>query len=196
MNTFSGSCLREVAPGPELIGPRHALRLEVARVEEAAHAGVRVVHHLPVHPLEVEGETERLAHARILELRAPRIDEESLEVAGVLGRQLGLDELAGIEFLADVGTRPFTRRESPQVIELPGLEGLGLRRRVLVDLVGDAVEVIAPAAHVQIPRPVVGIALKGDVAAEVHAADLVGTARGLECPSPPDRRACRRPRRD
>src|SRR5439155_8159249 len=47
---------------------------------------------------------------------------------------------------------------------------------VAIDLVGDAIEVEHAAAHAQIAPPVVRIALVGDIAAEVHAADPVRTA--------------------
>src|SRR5205807_9521471 len=97
---------------------RQPPRLEIAVVEIAAAADVRVVHQPAAHPFEVEGERERLAHARILELVAARVDEEGLKIADVPERQLGLDELARVEFLARLDARPFARREHPQEIEL------------------------------------------------------------------------------
>src|SRR5207244_11519013 len=102
----------------------HALRLEISAVEPAGAADVRVVHQAPVHPFEVEGEPDGLAHAHILELLAPRVDPVALEVAGVPGRQLGADQLAGVELLADVDARPFARGKGADVIELAGLERL------------------------------------------------------------------------
>ena len=148
--------LRPAGPSPRNREPLNQL----------AHAHVRVVHQLPVHPLEVERQPDRLAHAQSLNLsrRVLISSPGSRRHSSTAARRL--HQLAAIELLADVDPRPFARGEHADVIELAGLERFGLRRVVLVDLVGHAVEVVHAAAHAEVARPVVGIALVGDVVAE------------------------------
>ena len=46
-------------------------------------ARIEAVEQIAVRPFEIEGEVERLAHARVLQRLAPRIEEEALRAGGV-----------------------------------------------------------------------------------------------------------------
>ena len=87
--------------------------------------------------------------------------------------QFGLDQITPVERTAREGPGPLTRDERLHVIELAGLEGFKLGGAVFVNFVGDAVKVELPLAHIQVTRPVVRIAIVGDVLAKLHTADAV-----------------------
>ena len=62
----------------ELAALRQARGRQLGVVEVAADADVEIVEQLLVGFLEVEGELEGAAHARVLELLAPQVEDERL----------------------------------------------------------------------------------------------------------------------
>jgi hypothetical protein len=62
------SCRARAPARRQFLRRRRALGLAIGVAEQALHALVRVVEHLPVHPLVVERQAQRLAHARVLQL--------------------------------------------------------------------------------------------------------------------------------
>src|SRR5258708_4377049 len=76
---FRRRSLSQVLQDLEFVRHRQARRVEIAVVEKTPPPRVRVVHELAIHPFEVVGEPDRLAHPRILEFLAPRVDQVALK---------------------------------------------------------------------------------------------------------------------
>ena len=161
----------------QLVSRWHPFGLEIAAHEIPPHPRVGLVEQLAVHPLVVHGQANGLAHPFVLELGQAGVEHEALEVARIAVLQLLFDERTVVKQLAFVGPGPFTRHKGLDVIELTRLERLELCGAVLVELVGDAVEIEHAAAHAQVFGPVVGVAHVLDVFAEVGFAQCV-RARG------------------
>ncbi len=140
----------------------------------ALRARIEIEEQLLVRPLEVEGEIERLAHALVLELLAPRVDEEALGSGGALVGQRQADEAAFLDGGNVVARRPVERGELLAEIEGAGLQAFELQRAVAVVLVAQLVEIEAAAIDGQVLAPVIGAALVGDVGAGIEVGDLVG----------------------
>src|SRR3977135_3344322 len=69
------------------------------------------VHDVLVGPFEIEGENERLAHALVLELLAPRVEEPALRTRGrLVGDDIALDA-AVLDRRSIIAGRPDTRGE-------------------------------------------------------------------------------------
>ena len=144
--------------------------------EDAVYAPVGAVEQLAAHPFKVERQAQGLAHAPVCQQWPARVQHIALEARGQLVGKFGLDQLAGIKLLAVHAPRPVAGAEKTHQVELAGLQRLQPCRVVLVDLDQHAVEVGRAAAHVQVARPVVGIAHVGDVLAELDGPDLVRPA--------------------
>lgn len=93
---------------------------------------------MPVQPLEIEREIERVAHAHVLEQRPPQIHEEALHARAVVLAELALDELAAVEALADIAPNPVARDVLDEHVVFARLERLEPRDAVAVQLVDDA----------------------------------------------------------
>ncbi len=93
-NTAGDSCARSGSSNASsaAVGSPFACHLAVGEVARAAH--VLAVEDLPVHPLEVDRQRERLAHAHVGELRAARVHREALHAGDVRVPELALDDLA------------------------------------------------------------------------------------------------------
>src|SRR5690606_12242830 len=92
--------------------------------------------------LEVVGEREGAAHARIRELGSPRIENEALHLRDGLGLQRELLEAPSGHRRNIVAGRPATRAVLLAQIDIAALERLELGNVVAEDLVADAVEVV------------------------------------------------------
>ena len=144
--------------------------------EQALDPAIRAVEHLPVHPLEVDRQAQRLAHAHVLQEGPARVEHVALKAGGQLVLELALDQLAALELGAVHAPRPVAGRIKRHQVELAGLQRLQPRGVVAVDLDLHAVEVARAALDVQVARPVGRVAHIGDVLAEVDRADAVGPA--------------------
>ena len=90
----------------------------------AAHPGVGVVKKLPVEPLKIHGQRNRLAHANVFELLAPGVELKALKITRVAVLELFFYQHPSIKRTPTVGTRPFTRDEGLNEIKLTRLKGL------------------------------------------------------------------------
>ena len=144
--------------------------------EQPVHTLIGAVEHLAVHPLVVIGQTQRLAHAHILELLAAQVQKEALKARRQLVLERALDQLARRKAPPRQTPGPVTRAIDAHEIELAGLERLQSRRSILVNLDGDAVEIGQADTHRQRRAPVRRVAHIADVLAELDRTDLVGPA--------------------
>ncbi len=151
------------------------LRGKVRVIEVAVGAPVKIEEELLVGFLEVEGEGECLAHARVLELLATQVEHERLHRRG--------GALGGDRFLLDppfrhggkvVAGRPLAGDVLSPIVELARLE-LFERRRAVEEIAElDFVEVPLALGDGQVLRPIVLDALIGDRAPGIDRLDLVG----------------------
>ncbi|ESS39765.1 hypothetical protein P355_3479 [Burkholderia cenocepacia KC-01] len=160
----------------QLAVARRTGRLQVGVGEITVEARVCAVEQLPVQPLEVEREVERLAHAHVAEQRPAQVHEEALHAGAVMLAEFALDELAAVETLADVAPRPVARDVLDEHVVFAGLERLEPRDAVAVQLVHDPLEVVGADPYRQVGAPVRGVAPVGDRAAVVVALDHVRAA--------------------
>ena len=152
--------------------------LQIGVVEEAVHAPIEAEVLHAVDPLEIVGVEQRLAHARVGELLAARVEHDGRrhrrdvaalgqfedEVAVVAGRKVhvGCRPILGDAFAAE-GDDAF----------LGGFPRHGVVAEVLED---DALVVVLAAHARHVPAPVVVDALVHDAAAELEVGDAVGAA--------------------
>src|SRR5581483_7035293 len=126
--------------------------------------------------LEIESVDQRFAHARILELLAPGIDEPALR----RGHRI-VGELAALDAAVLEGRKIIARRPDPRG-ELLAKEivagGEPFERDIAVAVVFEAndVEIVLPARDRQIGAPPIFYALILDEAPDVEPADFVGSA--------------------
>ena len=146
VNTSGGTSSLHLVEELQLAALRQALVGELGIVEVAADADIEIVEQLLVGFLEVEGQGEGAAHARILELLAALVEDERLHRRHALHRdRLLLDEalLYGGEIVA---RRPLAGGALDPIVELAGLELLERRRAVEEVRQPELVEVNCPLA--------------------------------------------------
>ena len=146
---------------------RQAIGLAIGVAKQALHPLVGSVKHLTVHPLVIQRKPQCLAHPHILELLAPGVEHIALKARGQAVFELSLDQFARVKLAPGHASRPVTSRKETHQIKFTGLQGFQPGGVVLVDLDGDAVEVGAAAAYIEVFGPVAGIAHIGDVLAKV-----------------------------
>ena len=160
---------RLVLAGEDLLGDPSAKRgedLQLARRgqaprrqlgvrEVALRPRVRAVEERAIRPLEVESVAERLAHPRVREDRAARVEDVALHPRGHLVLDLLLLDEPGGQGGAGVPCRPRLRRVLRTEVVLSGLERLQGHGGVAIVVVADDVEVAAPHPHGQPGAPVV-----------------------------------------
>ncbi len=154
----------------------HALRLQIRIGEEAVDARVLIEEQLPVQPLKVEREIERLAHAHVLEQWPPHVEHEALHAGAVMLRKFALDQLAAIELLADVAPHPIARDIFDQCVVLARLERLEPRGAIRIQLVDDPIEVVHADPHRQRRAPIIRIAPVGNRATVLVLIDQIRPA--------------------
>ncbi len=162
------------------LGQRRRLQLRV--VEVAAEPRVLVVEQVLVRPLEVVGEIEGQANARILELRAPDIEGERLHARDAAHGQRILLDVALADRIEVIARGPELGARLAPEIEMADLECLEGGHPVAIVGVADLVEVPLTLADGQILGPPVLDALVGNAAAGIHLLDAVGSRaqRNLE----------------
>ena len=134
---------------------------------------IGAVHDGLVGPLEVEGVDQCLAHPRIPELVAARVDEPSLRAGRrVVGHDLPLDAtvLHGRKIIT---RRPDAGGELLAVEIVLAGETFESDIAVAIEFVAHHVEIVAAAAGGQIGSPPILDALVFDVAIDLELADLV-----------------------
>ncbi len=104
--------------------------LQFGVVEVAGDADVLVVEQVLVDLLEVEGESEGLAHARVLELLAALIEDERLHRRDALERQRFLLDQPFLTASKSYCGGPALGAGLGPEVELAGLEGLEGRHAV------------------------------------------------------------------
>ncbi len=172
-------CRQQTTPGRQqlqLLRCWQAAGCAIGVAKQALHPQVGVVEHLPVHPLVVHRQRQRLSHPHIVQGRAPGVEHITLKPGRQPVVELGLDQLAAVKALSRDTPGPVAGRKKAHQIELARLQRFQPRGVVAVDLDRDAVEIGRSLAHRQVARPVVGVAHIGDVAAEAHGADAIRPA--------------------
>ena len=144
--------------------------------KNAIHPLVRAIEHLAVHPLVIQRQPQRLAHAHVLQVRLAGVEHIALKAGGQLVGKFALDQFAGVELLAIHAPRPIAGAEKAHDIKFARFQGFELGGVVFVDVDFHPVKVERAHAHRQVFGPVVGIAHVGDVFAKAHRANAVGAA--------------------
>src|ERR1700746_3548519 len=145
-------------------------------------ARIGAIHDGLVGPFEIERLDQRLAHARVLEFVASRIDEPALRAGrGFVRQRLALDAAVanGGEVIA---CRPYPRGELLPIEVVPGGESLKRDLAIPVEFITHDIEVVTAARDRKPGSPPILHALEFDEAVDLEFADLVrpATERGLE----------------
>ncbi len=191
----SGGSPKTAAGSPSRNGSRSASS-SCRRLADGLHVGIVEIgrgaakgaeHDVLVRPLEIEGEADRLADARVLELLAAQVEMPALRRRGKVDGDLLALHPAFADRRKVVAGRPGLR--GVFVVEGQGavLEGFESDRALAEILVAIAVEIVLADIHRQVAAPVIRDALELDEAALLETADAIGAgaerrleSRGLE----------------
>ena len=111
-----------------------------------------------------------------MKLFEPEVEQKALKVPRVAVGQLLFDQNSAVKVAPCVSTGPFAGNKSLDVVKLPCLKGFQLSSAVFINLVSDAVKVEHATPHVQVLRPIAGVALISDVFTKIDLANAVGAA--------------------
>ena len=137
----------------QFVRRRSAFRLQRREFEEARRAVIEAEEQVLVRPFEIEGEVQRLAHADVLELVAPQIEEEALRARWRFVRQYLLHHAAVLQRGKVIGRRPVARGVFLAQVEDAGLQRLEARRALAEILEAHLVEVEAARGSPAGPWP-------------------------------------------
>ena len=149
----------------QLLALRNAGRRQFGALEIAGDALVLAEENLLVHLLEVEGEVEGAAHARVLELVAPDVEGEGLHHADIADREFFQHHLLVAHGREIVGGRPVLGAVLGAPIDLVALERFQRDGGIAEIFVADCLEIIGADIQVEVLAPVVGDLLVDDGAA-------------------------------
>ena len=159
----------------QFVGARLALRLHRGVGEEGDDPLVGRVHDVLVGPFEVEGEPDRLAHPRILELLAPGVEVPALDARGRAVVQRLLLHPPVLDGGEIVGRRPEARGVFLVVVDRAGLERLEGDLPLAIIFEAQPVEIVLPEVDRQLGAPIVRVAREFDEPALLEGLDLVRT---------------------
>src|SRR5215475_15927790 len=134
------------------------------------------VHDVLVGPLEIESIDQRFAHAPVLELVTPRVDEPALRAGGRVVGQHGSLDAPILECRKIVARRPGTRGEllAEQIVFCG--EAFETNLPVAIIFEANDVEIALSARYGEIGAPPILDALKLDEMSDLEAPDFIGAA--------------------
>ena len=152
------------------------MRRELAAVEIAGGALVKIEEIVVVDPFEIEQLQNCFAHAHIGKNRPPGIEHQTLHAFRQSVGQLVFDHAAFAQRRKIIGGLPAAGIGfHAQVIEA-FLERLEVRVAVAVVIEADGVEIPQAAIDRHIAAPIIFVAPEGNALARLHGADDVGPA--------------------
>ena len=158
----------------EFLALRNSGRRQFGAFEITGDTFVLAEENRAVHLLEVEGEVEGAAYARVLELVAPDVEGEGLHHAEIADREFLQHHLLVAHGRKIVGGRPILGAVLGAPIDLIALEGLQRDGGIAEIFEADLLEIIAADVQVEILAPIVGDFLIDDRVAGREILDPVG----------------------
>ena len=178
-----GELVRQWPQEGKLALRRRALGLQIAVFPEGIDPLVDAVEQRLVGPFEIEHHADGLAHALVLKLVAPQVEDKGLAAGkGAVGRCVFLCP-AVLDGRKIIAGRPDFRRSLGPVCVSAGLEAL--ERAVVVGeiLDPDTVEIMPPLVDWEVVAPIVGVAPVYDLLANLQRVENIGPGPDPGCQS-------------